>query len=85
MLTEAVAHKLGDGAPVEPLGVRVLRGAQRPVALYRLSSREEKRDPVCGRIVDEPPAARLRHGDDELWFCSQDCLRTFLGTARAAF
>ena len=84
VLTEAVAHKLGDGAPVEPLGVRVLRGAQRPVALYRLSSREEKRDPVCGRLVDEPPAARLRHDDDELWFCSEDCLRTFLGTARAA-
>src|SRR5206468_236856 len=27
MLTDAVASRLGDGAPVEPLGVRMLRGA----------------------------------------------------------
>jgi adenylate cyclase len=83
VLTEAVAQKLGDGAPVEPVGVRMLRGAERPVQLYRLSQREERRDPACGRSVQAPPTARLRQGDEELWFCSEQCLRKFLETAHA--
>jgi len=85
VLTEAVAEKLGDeGAPVEPVGVRMLRGAEQPMRLYRLAPREEKRDPACGRSVEAPPAARLRQGDEELWFCSERCLREYLTTARAA-
>jgi YHS domain-containing protein len=56
----------------------MLRGAERPVRLYRLTPREERRDPACGRTVESPPAARLRHGDKELWFCSEKCLRDFL-------
>lgn len=82
VLTEAVAQELGDGAPVEPVGVRMLRGAERPVQLYRLSQREERRDPVCGRSVQAPPTARLRQGDEELWSCSERCLRN-LETAHA--
>jgi adenylate cyclase len=78
VLTEAVAERLDDSAPVEPLGVRVLRGAERPVALYRLTHPEERRDPACGRSVAAPPTARLRKDDDELWFCSEECLRDFL-------
>jgi len=84
VLTDAVAQKLGDGAPVEPVGVRMLRGAEQPVQLYRLAPHEEKRDPTCGRTVTAPPAARLRQGDEELWFCSEQCLRDFLATAPTA-
>jgi adenylate cyclase len=83
VLTEAVAARLGDGAPVEPVGVRMLRGAQHPVQLYRLVAREERRDPACGRTVLAPPAARLRQGDEELWFCSEQCLRKYLQPAPA--
>jgi adenylate cyclase len=84
VLTEAVAQELDDIASVEPIGVRMLRGAARPIQLYRLARREARRDPACGQIVEEPPAARLREGDEELWFCSEQCLRDFLGSSRAA-
>jgi hypothetical protein len=62
----------------------VLRGAERPVQLYRLTPYEAKRDPACGRIVEAPPAARLRQGDEELWSCSEECLREFLAAAPSA-
>jgi hypothetical protein len=62
----------------------MLRGAAQPVRLYRLTRREERRDPTCGRTVLEPPVARLRQDDDELWFCSEDCLRDFLVDARSS-
>jgi class 3 adenylate cyclase len=81
VLTEAVAERLGDSVPVEPVGVRMLRGSEQPAQLYRLTAREERRDPVCGKTVEAPPAARLRQGDDELWFCSENCLREFLQAA----
>jgi adenylate cyclase len=84
VLTEAVAERLGEAAEVEPVGVRMLRGAEQPVQLYRLAAREQKRDPACGRTVDAPPAARLRQGDEELWFCSEQCLRDFLASAPSA-
>ncbi len=84
VLTEAVAQKLGDAAPVEAVGVRMLRGAEQPVQLYRLRHEEARRDPACGRTVEAPPAARLRQGDDELWFCSEQCLRDFLASAPTA-
>jgi adenylate cyclase len=84
VLTEAVAQRLGDGASVEPVGVRMLRGAEQPVHLYHLTPHEERRDPACGRSVEAPPAARLRQGDEELWFCSEQCLRDFLKSAPSA-
>jgi class 3 adenylate cyclase len=84
VLTESVVEKLGDGAPVEPVGVRMLRGSEQPVPLYRLAPHEQKRDPACGRTVEAPPAARLRQGDDELWFCSEQCLRDYLARAPTA-
>lgn len=40
--------------------------------------REQQPDPVCGELVAAPPAARLSQDHEELWFCSQDCLRRFL-------
>jgi adenylate cyclase len=84
VLTESVAEKLGDAAPIEPLGVRMLRGSEKPAQLYRLTAQEERRDPACGRMVAAPPAARLRQGDEELWFCSEECLRTFLTSTPSA-
>jgi adenylate cyclase len=84
VLTEAVADALDDTTAVEPIGVRMLRGAARPVQLYRLAQLEARRDPTCGRIVEAPPVATLREGDEELWFCSQQCLRDYLGAERAA-
>ena len=64
--------------------MRMLRGAEQPVQLYRLAPHEERRDPACGKTVKAPPAARLRQGDEELWFCSEQCLRDFLATAPSA-
>jgi hypothetical protein len=61
----------------------MLRGAARPVQLYRLIRHEQKRDPACGRTV-ESPAARLQQGEDEPCFCSEEGLRDYLGAARAA-
>jgi len=81
VLTEAVAQRLVDGAPIEPAGVRLLRGSQQPVHLYRLVDREQRWDPVCGQPVQAPPAGRLLHEAEELWFCSERCLRTFLESA----
>jgi adenylate cyclase len=82
VLTEAVAQRLVDGAPIEPAGVRLLRGSQQPVHLYRLVDQEQRRDPVCGQLVQAPPAARLRHEAQERWFCSENCLRMFLDSSR---
>jgi class 3 adenylate cyclase len=84
VVTETVARALGDGAPLEPVGVRMLRGSEHPVALYRLRRRVERRDPSCGRMVADPPAARLMQGDEELWFCSEECLRNYLSAAPSA-
>jgi len=84
VLTESVAQQLDGAGTVEPIGVRMLRGAARPIQLYRLAQREVRRDPACDRLVEEPPAARLREGDEELWFCSEQCLRDYLGSSRAA-
>jgi YHS domain-containing protein len=84
VLTEAVAEELAEGAPVEDVGVRMLRGSERPVRLYRLAPRQERHDPACGRTVEAPPAARLRQDGEELWFCSERCLRDFLADARPA-
>jgi adenylate cyclase len=78
LLTDAVASALSEGELAEPVGVRMLRGAAQPVRLFRVVRRDERLDPVCGAMVAAPPAAQLRHGGDELWFCSQECLRTFL-------
>jgi YHS domain-containing protein len=56
----------------------MLRGAEHPLRLYRLIRREAHHDPVCNALVGDPPAAQLRDDGQELWFCSQDCLRRFL-------
>jgi class 3 adenylate cyclase len=80
LMTQAVAERAEDELAVEPVGVRVLRGVERPLTLYRLKHREEKRDPVCGKLVEAPPAARLQQDDGEVWFCSKRCLREYLAS-----
>ena len=80
LMTEVVAERCDGGIDVEPAGVRLLRGVERPLPLYRLRHSETRTDPVCGKSVDAPPAARLQHDGDELWFCSTDCLREFLAS-----
>ena len=84
LMTQAVADRSenGAGVEVEPAGVRMLRGSEQPIALYRLRHHHKQRDPVCGQMINSPPAARLQDGDDEIWFCSTDCLRTYLAGAQ---
>ena len=76
-LSEAVASQLSGDVITEPVGVRMLLGAGRPLRLYRLIRRDERRDPVWNVVVLDPPPARLRQGEEERWFCSQGCLRAF--------
>ena len=78
LMTETVADQLNGAETAEPVGVRMLRGVESPVRLFRLVAREEQRDPVCREMVAAPPAARLQQGATELWFCSLHCLRRFL-------
>jgi adenylate cyclase len=50
LMTEGVAEQLDDGEAAEPVGVRMLRGVESPVRLFRLIVPEEQRDPVCGKL-----------------------------------
>ena len=84
LITETVAAQLQSDERAEAAGVRMLRGAQHPLRLYRLPQRGARIDPVCGAIVHDPPVAQLRHNGQELWFCSQDCLRRYLDAEPAA-
>ena len=77
LLTDAVVSALTEET-TEPVGVRMLRGAAQPLRLFRVVRRDERRDPVCNAVVVDPPAAQLRHDGEDLWFCSQTCLRQFL-------
>jgi adenylate cyclase len=83
LMTQVVAERANQDVAIEPVGVRMLRGAERPLSLFRLRHHDEKLDPVCGKPVTSPPAARLQQGDEELWFCSKDCLREHLGSEAA--
>ena len=78
LLTDAVASALTEREMTEPVGVRMLRGAAQPLRLFRVIRRDERRDPICKAVVADPPAAQLRHDGEDLWFCSQACLRRFL-------
>jgi class 3 adenylate cyclase len=84
LVTEATAVQADDDIPLESVGVRMLRGSAQPLQLYRLVNRNRQPDPVCGELVSDPPAARLRENDHEIWFCSQDCLREYLARETVA-
>ncbi len=36
------------------------------------------KDPVCGMYMDARLAVRLQEGQEELFFCSEECKRKFL-------
>jgi len=80
LMTQDVADRADGDLRIEPAGVRMLRGVERPLPLHRLQRQDEKRDPVCGKLVQSPPAAQLQHEGEELWFCSKDCLRSYLSS-----
>lgn len=78
VLSEPVALAAGAaGIPVEPVGVRMFRGADEPVSLFRVVRARDRRDPVCGMTV-ATAAIRLTSGGVEHAFCSDDCLRRFV-------
>lgn len=80
LMTESVARTAKSaGIPIEEAGVRLVRGVDKPVTLYKLSS-GARDDPVCGTSVAEPPPARLQRNGDDVWFCSEACLRSFLAS-----
>jgi adenylate cyclase len=79
LLTATTVERLaGDSMAVEEVGVRLLRGVDEPLALYRALTDDARRDPICGKTVLAANAVQLREGDQELTFCSQDCLREYL-------
>jgi class 3 adenylate cyclase len=72
-----------DGVPIAEVGVRVLRGVEEPLTLYRvMRSRDpaQLRDPVCGMLVADAAAARLEWAGVSYAFCSPECLRKFVET-----
>ena len=81
LVTEPVAAAAeAAGITVERLGVRLARGVQDPVPVARVKRArpEAERDPVCGMTLDAEAPAQLVHDGRRFFFCSQDCLRTFL-------
>lgn len=42
-----------------------------------------RKDPVCGVYVAESAARKLRHGEETLFFCSDECMKKFTGAKSA--
>jgi class 3 adenylate cyclase len=79
LLTGTTAERMRhEDLDVEEVGVRLLRGVDEPLALFRPVTVTERRDPVCGAVVPGDTGVRLHDGGRELAFCSQDCLRSYL-------
>ena len=81
IVTESVAKEAeAAGLTVTSAGVRMLRGIEEPVELYRVSHARETstQDPVCGMRILEEAAARLTWSGVEYSFCSEDCLKRFV-------
>jgi adenylate cyclase len=79
LVTATTAEQIVDSdVEVEALGVRLLRGVDEPIALFRVLKPRHQRDPVCGQLVASDHAVRLGTGDRELLFCSQQCLLAYL-------
>lgn len=82
VFSESIAEAAQEsGLPVAPVGMRMLRGVDDPLPLYRVMRRRDMpaRDPVCGMNVLADAAARLTWGGVDYAFCSEDCLRRFVG------
>jgi len=79
LMTESVANT-DHGVDLEQVGVRLLRGVDSPLPLWRVLAHEPVRDPVCGTAVVGTPAARLTRDGADVVFCSEECLRAFVAT-----
>ncbi|HEY7138409.1 MAG TPA: adenylate/guanylate cyclase domain-containing protein [Acidimicrobiia bacterium] len=79
LMTESVASS-DHGVDLEQVGVRLLRGVDAPLPLWRVVAQEPARDPVCGSVVVGTPAARLTRDGADVVFCSDECLRAFVAT-----
>jgi adenylate cyclase len=66
LVTDTVVAGIDDEMiRVEKVGVRLLRGVDAPLALWRVAYGDETRDPVCGAEIGTSAAARLtQHGRD---------------------
>lgn len=82
VVTQPVASEAqAAGIRVEEAGVRILRGIDEPLALFRVIRARTtplSRDPVCGMMVGDDAFGRLARDEREYVFCSEDCLRRFL-------
>lgn len=83
LATEPVAHaaRLLD-IDATPLGQRTLRNIAEPVHLFEIELcspvAASSVDPVCRMSVHHgADVFRLRHGREELWFCSVACVERF--------
>ena len=79
LLTNTTVERLpGDELAVEEVGVRLLRGVDDPLTLFRPLVSEARRDPVCGQAVPNGVGVHLQDSGRDLAFCSQDCVREYL-------
>jgi class 3 adenylate cyclase len=79
LVTDTVVGDVDDlTLTFEEVGVRLVRGIDAPLALWRVTPDEETRDPVCGAEVGTTAAARLTRNGQDVAFCSEDCLRRFV-------
>lgn len=82
LVSEKVAESAqAAGISTVSAGVRLMRGGSEPLQVFRVVhplGSPERRDPVCGALVGEPPAARLIRDGAEVVFHSEECLRLFL-------
>jgi adenylate cyclase len=79
LVTDTVVIDIDDETTrMEEVGVRLLRGVDAPVTLWRVAHGDETRDPVCGAEIGATAAARLSREGRDLAFCSEDCLRRFV-------
>ena len=79
LVTDTVVAELHDESiTVEEVGVRLMRGVDAPLVLWRIAHGTETRDPVCGAGVGAIAAARLSRGGQALAFCSEECLRKYV-------
>jgi YHS domain-containing protein len=79
LLTATTVDRLpSEELATEEVGVRLLRGVDDPLALYRPVVEEARLDPVCGAAVEKGEGVHLQDAGRSLAFCSQDCLRQYL-------
>jgi adenylate cyclase len=76
LAARSVGHAVGS------LGRVSLKNIREPIELFSIAMNDERLDtidPVCRmRIAQGSAAAHLRLGNQEYWFCSRECLQTFV-------